>query len=162
MVDTDQTADDPMQRLLEKKKFRTDVVIIEDNETDREQIGALIEQCGYKALKIKDSRKTTNILDSQKVSWIPEAIILNLVLSGSSGYELLRSLKGRFELKKVPVVVVSSMSAEEDIFEAQTAGATAYVVKPYEEEKLLEALAFSLENLKKALSEQKLGIYVAR
>ena len=151
-----------LERLLERKKFRSDIVVIEDKEEDRDSLVKVLEDSGYSVLAVKDSRKTLHVLDSQKVQWIPEAVVLDLVLSGSSGYDLLRTLITRFQLKKVPLIVVSSMSAQEDIFEAQTAGASAYVVKPFEPEDLQEALLSALENIKKPSTEQRPGIFVRR
>ncbi|MCB0320168.1 MAG: response regulator [Bdellovibrionales bacterium] len=152
----------PYERLKGRNKIRTDVVIVEDKEEDRQVLRTVMESCGYKVVEVRDARKFTQIIGGQKSSWIPELIITDLVLDGSSGYEVLRNVRPRFEEKKVPLIVVSSLSGDEDIFEAQTAGANAFLVKPYSPQDLLDAICSTLENLRKPIMERKNGLYVKR
>lgn len=144
------------------QKIRDEIVIIDDKEEDRFILKNSLESCGYKVLSIKDARKVTQILSGQKMSWTPEAFIVDLLLQGSSGYEVIRNLKSRFDSKKVPIVVVSSLAGQDDIFEAQAAGAHAFVAKPYTPMDLLDAISYSLENFKKPITDRKATIYVKK
>lgn len=153
-------AEERINAIRNGQKMRTDIVIIDDKEEDRFILKTSLEGCGYKVMSIKDARKVTQVLSGQKMSWAPEAFIVDLMLSGSSGYEVIRNIKPRFESKKVPIVVVSSLAGQDDIFEAQAAGAHAFVAKPYTPVDLLDAISFSIENFKKPMTERKTSIYV--
>jgi len=61
---------------------------------------------------------------------LPEVILLDLRLPGTSGIEVLRWIKGAPELCQVPVVVLSGSDRDEDVREAQHLGAHSYIVKP--------------------------------
>ncbi|MCB0352844.1 MAG: response regulator [Bdellovibrionales bacterium] len=154
--------EDLVETFRRTKKFRNEVVLIEDSEEDRMIMKMILEGCGYRPREIKDARKVTAVVGGQKMGWVPEAFIIDLVLEGSSGYEVIRNLKPRFEGKRVPMIVVSSLATDEDIYEASTAGADAFVKKPFTPNQLLEALAFTLENIKKPMADRKLAIYVKR
>ncbi|MCI5064145.1 response regulator [bacterium] len=143
--------------LQERPKLRDDIVIIVDQEEDRERVSRVVEASGYKAFAVRDSRKALSTIDAQKLSWLPEAIVLDLVLNISNGYELLRTLKRRFLTKRVPLVIVSSMMTQEDIVEAQAAGANAFVGKPFTEGDIEEALAHALHAVRRPRSEREPG-----
>lgn len=59
----------------------------------------------------------------------PSAIILDLMLPGISGEEVLKQLKSDDELKAIPVIVFSNKSSQSDIEANLAAGATRYLVK---------------------------------
>lgn len=57
--------------------------------------------------------------------WIPDVIILDILLPGIDGYEFLRKIKSDEKYKDIPVIVASNLPESED----GTRGATDYIVK---------------------------------
>ena len=75
----------------------------------------------------------------------PHLILLDLRLPKVDGLEVLRRIKDDEELKKLPVVVLTTSAAESDVVNAYTNGVGSYLVKPVDFEKfsgLLEAFGF--------------------
>jgi CheY-like chemotaxis protein len=60
----------------------------------------------------------------------PDLVLLDLNLPGKSGHELLEELKEDEELRRIPVVILTSSEAEEDISKSYDRYANAYVTKP--------------------------------
>lgn len=60
----------------------------------------------------------------------PDLILLDLNLPKKSGHEVLAEIKGDDELKRIPVVVLSSSKAEEDIQRSYGLHANCYITKP--------------------------------
>lgn len=60
----------------------------------------------------------------------PNIILLDLNLPGTDGKEVLRTIKADPDLHKIPVVVLTTSSAEQDIEQCYAAGANSYVQKP--------------------------------
>jgi CheY-like chemotaxis protein len=60
----------------------------------------------------------------------PDMILLDLNLPGMSGHELLKLLKQDRELRRIPVMVLSSSKAPEDILKSYALHANGYLVKP--------------------------------
>lgn len=60
----------------------------------------------------------------------PDLILLDLNLPRKSGRELLADLKNDKDLKRIPVVVLSSSEAEKDVLQSYDLGANCYVTKP--------------------------------
>jgi CheY-like chemotaxis protein len=74
----------------------------------------------------------------------PELIILDINLPGLSGYEALQRIKGTPELAATPVLALSAGALPSDIKRGIEAGFVAYLTKPLEVNKLLEAIEAAL------------------
>jgi two-component system response regulator len=60
----------------------------------------------------------------------PDVILLDLNLPGKDGWEVLREIKGDEDLKIIPVVILTTSSAEADLKRSHDLGADCYVTKP--------------------------------
>ena len=72
---------------------------------------------------------------------LPDIILLDLSLPGISGRDLLEILKADEGLRQIPVVVLSSSNAEQDIARSYDLHASAYVVKPIDLDKFRDVVA---------------------
>lgn len=67
----------------------------------------------------------------------PDLVILDLLMPYKNGFEVLRELKAHPDTHRVPVIILSSNSREEDIVKALNAGADDFVVKPFRARELV-------------------------
>jgi chemotaxis family two-component system response regulator Rcp1 len=70
----------------------------------------------------------------------PDLILLDLNLPRKSGREVLAEIKADENLKYIPVIILTTSSAEEDIFKSYNLHANCYVVKPVEFESFVQAV----------------------
>ena len=70
----------------------------------------------------------------------PDLILLDLNLPRKNGREVLAEIKTDPELRKIPIVVLTTSSAEEDILKAYDLNANCYVVKPVGFDNFMEAI----------------------
>ena len=70
---------------------------------------------------------------------IPQLVLLDLKLPKIDGLEVLRRLRADKRTRRLPVVVFTSSSEEEDMISSYSLGANSYVRKPVEFEQFLEA-----------------------
>jgi CheY-like chemotaxis protein len=70
----------------------------------------------------------------------PAVILLDLKMPKVDGLEVLREVKNDAELRKVPVVMLTSSREEQDLVESYRLGVNAYVVKPVDFGRFLEAV----------------------
>lgn len=67
----------------------------------------------------------------------PDLIILDCLLPGMHGFEILRSLKSSGALKDIPVILLTAQDREEDIVRGLSLGASDYIVKPFKAKELV-------------------------
>lgn len=70
----------------------------------------------------------------------PDLVLLDLNLPGRDGRDVLAEMKGDAELRRVPVVVLTTSSADVDILDAYELGANAYIAKPIGLDRWVEVL----------------------
>jgi CheY-like chemotaxis protein len=71
----------------------------------------------------------------------PQLVLLDLRLPGLDGFAVLRQIKAEPRLRHIPVVILTSSSAEQDVQRAYAEHANSYLVKPFEYERKLQLLA---------------------
>ena len=62
----------------------------------------------------------------------PDLILLDLMLPGRDGIDVLHELKSTQSTRAIPVIVVSGKESQEQVQQAMMAGAVDYVIKPFE------------------------------
>lgn len=81
-------------------------------------------------------------IDELKLNLFPNVVVLDLMLPGASGFEVLKAMRELPEWKTVPVVILSNLSQEEDVERGKKLGVDKYLVKAdVKMEKVLEILS---------------------
>jgi CheY-like chemotaxis protein len=70
----------------------------------------------------------------------PGLILLDLNMPRMDGREALRAIKDDDDLRRIPIVVMTTSKAEEDIFRSYESGASSYITKPVTFERLVELM----------------------
>jgi CheY-like chemotaxis protein len=71
---------------------------------------------------------------------LPDLILLDIMLAGASGFDILQRLRGHPALKHIPVIMVTVMSAREDVMRALAADANGYITKPFKFDVLMKSI----------------------
>ena len=104
------------------------ILIVEDNEALLSSYAEALESAGYTALKAVDGYQGLDML-SKNLGTV-KLIILDLMMPGVDGLEVLRTIKEDEEkYGSVPVVILTNMTSDNVIKEAFGLGATSYLVK---------------------------------
>ena len=101
------------------------VLIIEDDEFLRSLTAKRLEKGGYQPAVAVDGDTALNAAIESK----PDLIILDLLLPGIDGFEVLKRIRGNDQLKTTPVIVFSNLGQREDIEKATQLGADDFLVK---------------------------------
>ncbi|HOO09935.1 MAG TPA: response regulator [Cyclobacteriaceae bacterium] len=121
---------------------QVEILLIEDNVDDAElAIRALKKRnLANNLLHISDSEKALEYLFAKDNDNYPKLILLDLKMPKVDGIEILKRIKGDPMKKVIPVVMLTSSKEERDIVESYDLGVNAYIVKPVEFDKFLQAV----------------------
>ena len=100
------------------------IVVVDDDPLALRTAGEALTAAGYSMLPTDDPRELTRLIRTKK----PQLILLDLILPGIDGIELMERIR---EIADVPVVFVSAYGRGETIARALEGGAADYLVKPY-------------------------------
>ena len=109
------------------------ILVVEDQEDNRQILRDLLGSVGYVMTEAWDGEAGVAAATQQR----PDLILMDIQLPLMDGYEATRRIKADPELKKIPIIVVTSYALSGDDSKAHDAGCDAYITKPYSPRQLL-------------------------
>jgi CheY-like chemotaxis protein len=111
------------------------ILLVEDNEGDIRLIReAFSERCiNYDFSLARDGEEALNYLyrrEEFKEAVKPDIILLDINLPKINGFEILQKIKEDPELRRIPVIIISSSSSQEHIYRSYDLRANSYLTKP--------------------------------
>ncbi|MEK7584968.1 MAG: response regulator [Patescibacteria group bacterium] len=101
------------------------VLIVEDDEFLRSLTAKRLEKENYAIEVAVDGENAISLLDTLK----PAIILLDLLLPGKDGFEVLKKIRSTESVKAVPVVIFSNLGQKEDIEKAKALGVDDFLIK---------------------------------
>ena len=121
-----------------KKKF---VLVVDNNSRDSFQAGMMLQNFGYNVTTVKTAEEALEFISIA----VPSLVVMELVLPGMNGIDLLTRIRKVLPLAKMPIIVQTSipdMKVQDRCYEA---GCTLYLKKPVDAEKLYRGVQEALE-----------------
>jgi two-component system, response regulator len=120
-----------------------EILLVEDNPDDAGLTIRALKKHNLTnhLLHLQDGEEALNFLFSEQVNHLPKVILLDLKMPKVDGIEVLRKIKADPEKKIIPVVVLTSSKEERDIIESYKLGVNAYIVKPVDFDKFVQAIS---------------------
>ncbi|KQT80670.1 response regulator [Methylobacterium sp. Leaf466] len=113
------------------------VVVADDDTITRSIINLKLKSRGYTVITASDGSEALRIIEAEN----PALVVLDAMMPGINGFELLRQIKSTPKTADTLVVMLTSRKLEQDIVGALNAGASDYLVKPFIPEELAVRIA---------------------
>ena len=121
-----------------------DILLVDDSLEDAELAVRILKKnhLANNLLHLEDGEEALDYLFSNpsKNNKLPKVLLLDLKMPKVDGLEVLKRIKSDDNLKRMPVVVMTSSKEEKDIVESYRLGVNAYIVKPVDLEKFIKAI----------------------
>jgi len=127
------------------------ILIVEDNKDFLFLLAMQLRRGGYAIIEAQDGIEALDQLKDNK----PDLLLLDLMIPGLSGFEVLERIKTEAELPKVPVIILSALAEPDVIKRCIELGVCDYVTKPHTSDDLLKRITSVLGGSRSA--EQAAG-----
>lgn len=117
------------------------ILVADDDTLTRRFVAALLRQQGHEVREAADGEEALRLA----FELTPRLVLLDLVMPMKDGYEVLETLKSDANTRRIPVLILSVRSREEDIVKGFKLGAEDYVVKPFNTQELMQRIRKILE-----------------
>ena len=119
----------------------TTILIVEDNEMNRDMLSRRLERKGYAVLIAVDGESGLEVARAN----MPDLILMDMSLPVVDGWEATRRLKADDRLKHIPIIALTAHAMANDRDKALEAGCDDYDTKPIELPRLLAKMEALLE-----------------
>ena len=112
------------------------VLTVDDSRMMREMLAMVLRGAGFDVVQAEDGQAGLDALDQ----CAPDVIITDINMPRLDGYGFIEGVRGHERHRATPVLVLSTESSAEKKGRARDAGATGWIVKPFDAEALLAAI----------------------
>lgn len=103
------------------------ILIVEDDKFLRELIVQKLVREGFKTSEAIDGEEGIKKIKEEK----PDLVLLDLILPGIDGFEVLSRMKEESALSSIPVIILSNLGQKEDVEKGMKLGAVDYLIKAH-------------------------------
>jgi len=109
------------------------VLIVDDEFAIRDMLRMALELAGFCCIEAENIQQAYTLVVDER----PDILLLDWMLPGGSGLELLRRLKRDDIARELPVIMLTAKTAEDNVIQGLDAGADDYIAKPFAPKELI-------------------------
>lgn len=114
----------------------TTLLVVEDSATEAKLLSDCLQNSGFSVISVMTAEAAKAILAQKTI----DAILLDIVLPGQSGFGLCRELKRQDKTCQIPIIICSSKSEKIDKNWGIRQGASAYITKPINSKEIVQTV----------------------
>ena len=112
------------------------ILAVDDSKTMRDMVSFTLKGAGYDVVDAEDGQQALTKLAGNTF----DAVITDLNMPNMNGFELIRALRANPAYKMAPILMLTTEGDEAKKTEGKAAGATGWIVKPFNPEKLVQVV----------------------
>jgi chemosensory pili system protein ChpA (sensor histidine kinase/response regulator) len=113
------------------------IMVVDDSLTVRKITSRLLEREGYQVITAKDGLDALEQLRDT----LPAVMLVDIEMPRMDGFDLTRNVRGDARTRDIPIIVISSRTADKHRNQAASLGVNAFLGKPYQEAELLQHIS---------------------
>jgi two-component system phosphate regulon response regulator PhoB len=130
------------------------ILVVEDEPAIQALISVNLKRAGHEVIAALDAESARRHVDEA----LPDLILLDWMLPGSSGLDFARRLRGEARTRDVPIIMLTARGEETDKVQGLTAGADDYVTKPFSPKELLARIQAVLRRQRPHATEDAIEV----
>ncbi|TNF03600.1 MAG: phosphate regulon transcriptional regulatory protein PhoB [Gammaproteobacteria bacterium] len=130
------------------------ILVVDDEPAIRDMISTALDVAGFDCLQAENAQQAhAMIIDEQ-----PDLVLLDWMMPGTSGIELIRRLQRDELTKNVPVIMLTAKANEDNIVQGLEVGADDYITKPFSPRALVARINAVLRRAEPALPQEPIQV----
>jgi two-component system chemotaxis response regulator CheY len=126
------------------------VLIVDDSKMVRAMVRQALEVDRYEVVEAADGREALALTDNHN----PDLVVTDINMPEMDGISLIRELRSRPRFRLTPILVLSTEASDDIVRNGKNAGATGWLVKPFDSGALRQTAQLALELREKAIRKE--------
>ena len=114
------------------------ILVVDDDRSVLSMVSDLLEIEGYDVVQATHGFAALQAVEE----YLPDCVILDVMMPGLDGHEVLRQIRGNPDRSRLPVVMLTAASEDEHTWQAWTEGVDYFLTKPFDPPELLRFLDY--------------------
>jgi CheY-like chemotaxis protein len=116
------------------------ILVVDDNDDNVHIMSTILLGRGFEVRIARDGKSALQSVEQRR----PDLILLDVMMPGLDGMQVLDAIKGDPRSASIPVVMVTAKAQDQDVLDGYRYGAEYYITKPFTSRQLLYAIALVL------------------
>lgn len=130
------------------------ILVVDDEPAIRDMISTALDVAGFNCIQAENAQQAhAMIIDEQ-----PDLVLLDWMMPGTSGIELIRRLQRDELTKNVPVIMLTAKASEDNVVQGLEVGADDYITKPFSPRALVARINAVLRRAEPALPQEPIQV----
>jgi CheY-like chemotaxis protein len=112
------------------------ILVVDDDKSLVKSVKYHLEHKGYSTCVAYDGKQALEMIENHR----PDLIVLDIIMPNMDGYEVIKALKSNPETANIPIVLVTGIEIDGGRVQALSVGATEYIAKSRDFNRLYEAI----------------------
>ena len=130
------------------------ILLVEDEPAIQELLAFNVTQCGFQAIQASDANSAMAHIGRE----LPDMILLDWMLPGTSGIELARRLRAEQRTRNIPIIMLTARTDERDKVLGLESGADDYITKPFSPRELMARIRAVLRRRAPQMSDETVSV----
>lgn len=109
------------------------IMTVDDSSSIRQMVSFTLKEAGYNVVEAVDGKDALSKLNSAQVNML----ITDLNMPNMDGISLIKNVRSNSSTKFIPIIMLTTESQAEKKMEGKAAGATGWIVKPFNQDQLI-------------------------
>lgn len=130
------------------------ILVVDDELAIREMINTALDVAGFKCIQAANAQEA----HSKIIDYRPDLVLLDWMMPGTTGIELVRRLKRDELTATVPIIMLTAKVTEDNMVQGLEVGADDYVTKPFSPRELIARIKSLLRRTDPSIEEDSLTV----
>jgi two-component system phosphate regulon response regulator PhoB len=130
------------------------ILVVDDEPAIRDMISTALDVAGFDCLQAENAQQAHAMIIDEK----PDLVLLDWMMPGTSGIELIRRLQRDELTKNVPVIMLTAKANEDNVVQGLEVGADDYITKPFSPRALVARINAVLRRAEPQLPQEPIAV----
>lgn len=112
------------------------ILTVDDSKTMRDMVSFTLKGAGFDVLEAVDGQDALSKVSGKRI----DVVLTDINMPNMDGITLVKELRGQADFKATPILMLTTEADEKKRSEGRAAGATGWIVKPFDPDKLLQVI----------------------
>ena len=112
------------------------ILVVEDEPEIRILVKTILEKAGYSVVEAEDGEAALRLVNEEE----PDLVLLDVMIPCIEGWEVCRRIRENEATRRLPIIMVTVRTTDEDIQRSVECGANAHINKPFDQKELLDTI----------------------